>query len=184
MTKSWQEFIFEMENAKYDFSSVQFNLPQKERDKVLEWSEENVPDEVLHDPPDENKGREDEPHVTVLYGLHDPDPAPVKDFLKRDRPFEIVLGKLSLFDTNEKFDVLKIDVEGKKLHNINRRLRGNFKHWTSYPKYIPHVTIAYLKKGKGEEWAGDDVFEGMKIDVNTLLFSSTKKTKTPIPLNG
>jgi|TARA_R110000822_G_scaffold59269_4_gene147921 2'-5' RNA ligase len=99
-------------------------------------------------------GRETEPHLTVLYGIHadvpDEDVEAIIDSLKAP---ELTLNKISIFDTNDTFDVLKFDVEGKGLHDMNAKF-AELPHTTDYPDYHPHATIAYLKSGEGEKYIG------------------------------
>lgn len=128
-----------------------------------------------------DSGKEDNPHVTVLYGLHTEDPDEVKELLKDVKPFEIELGKISKFTTSDEHDVLKISVEGKELRNLNS-LCKKLPYTSNYPKYQPHVTLAYVKKGEYDDMVGSSIFEGKKFKVNELVFSSKNESKTKIPL--
>jgi SPP1 gp7 family putative phage head morphogenesis protein len=95
---------------------------------------------------------EDEPHVTVRYGLH-PEPglgAKVQKIIDGVGPIALEVGGLSLFQKPE-FDVLKCDVEGSKLRLLNGLLK-QLPHTDTYPTYSPHLTIAYLQPGTGAKY--------------------------------
>lgn len=96
-------------------------------------------------------GLETEPHCTFLYGLHkEVTPSQVEDVLDRYTYHTCKAHNLSLFE-NEKYDVLKYDIKGDNLTETNEDLK-QFPFTSDYPDYHPHMTIAYLKKGKGKEY--------------------------------
>ncbi len=97
---------------------------------------------------DMSYGLEDEPHCTLLYGLHDN--VTLKDVQSILDKYTFSICKVhtaSLFK-NEQYDVLKLQVSGDNLHNVNSELK-KFPHTTSYPVYNPHLTIGYLKPNRG-----------------------------------
>lgn len=141
-----------------------------EYDKSL-WKEfQNIIDEEdLYEPKDESGfGKEKEPHVTILYGLHDTIPdKDVEEEIKNIKTPKLKMGKVSSFN-NDKFDVLKFDVESDDLHKLNKKF-NKFPNTNDYPKYHPHSTIAYVKKGKAKKYIDklndfkDIEFESVKI---------------------
>ncbi len=132
-------------------------------------------------------GIETEPHCTLLYGLHEEVSLDeIQNILDT-----IVFGKCKIYNPslfeNEKFDVLKFDVGyphrgGAFLHNANRML-SQLPHTTSYPDYHPHMTLAYLKPGKGKEYV-EGLGEGVEFIFKPthLVYSQPDGTKTDIPL--
>jgi len=170
--------LIEKKNGDHDFSSAHALLPADLAKSVIDWGKENIPDKDVNN----EFGREDEPHVTVLYGLHDLYPDGVRDFLNNEKSFEIKLGKISAFTNNLDFDVIKIDVDDNEdLHRINKLLRQNFKYTSRFQVYKPHITIAYVKKGKGDDLKKSPL-EGKSFKVSDIIFSSSNKTKTKIKL--
>lgn len=125
-------------------------------------------------------GLELEPHVTVLYGILDKEPDKVKDLFKHERKFNIKLGNTTLFQQDD-HDVLKLDVDSDHLHRLNKTIRDTVKYETKYPKYHPHLTVAYLRKGFGHNYIGDH-FKDIEIPISELVFSSSNGKKTVIPL--
>jgi hypothetical protein len=167
----------------YSFSSVLYLLSKKEAKNIYDWGIKNVDDEDIYtDPEDSTFGREDEMHCTVIYGIHDKRSSGVRKLLEEVKPFEIKLGKISAFTVNEKFDVLKVEVIGSELHNLHHLLRDNLECTINYPEYKPHVTIAYMKKGKTERHVGSTKFQGTVLPVEKLVFSSKIGIKTPLML--
>lgn len=65
--------------------------------------------------------------------------------------FDVVLDQVSFFD-NEDCDVLKFDVNLKWIKSYHNKLKEKLRIDEHYPKYHPHSTIAYLKKGHGPKY--------------------------------
>lgn len=100
---------------------------------------------------DQTYGLEDEPHVTLLYGLHDTvSLQDIEKIIDKYTFYTCELKNPSLFES-EKYDVLKFDVFGDNLHEINTDLK-KYPYTTNFPKYHPHLTVGYLKKGTGKEY--------------------------------
>ncbi len=171
--------LFLNEQECHQFSSTQINLPQNLANKVFEWGEENIKDENLY-VQDDDHGREDELHITVLYGLHANSPDKVKELLKEEKPFEVSLGRVSSFK-QDNFDVIKIDVFSEKLHKLNKVL-NELPTTNKFSTYRPHITIAYVKNNSCNKLLGDKTFVGQKWVARTILFSSKCRDKTPIQL--
>jgi len=180
-TKTFRHYLAESEKVRRDYSSVQLHLPEKLADEIISWGYDHVPERLIFFNPNRPSfGREDNIHITILYGIKEK-LSVVASLLKNIKPFEVELGKTSLFQ-NEVFDVLKIDVECAELHHINSILTKNLEVFQTYPKYIPHVTIAYLNKNRGREYKNRNDFEGITFKVNEFVFSSKDGPKYKIEL--
>lgn len=145
--KDWKS-LDEKKGDSYEFgcSMVYFDFP-----RMLKIQDGINPDDLYEEEGDRTFGIENEPHVTLLYGIHDNevDENEVMTISSQDIP-PIVLTNASAFE-NEKYDVLKFDVECDKLHEINKELR-KLPHTNGFPDYHPHVTIAYLKPGAAKKY--------------------------------
>jgi 2'-5' RNA ligase len=134
-----------------------------------------IKEEDLYD--EEGYGLETEPHITVLYGIHEQDPKIVKKELDL-APVKYSLTKLSLFE-NEKYDVLKCSVDSKDLKKLNKQCCDRLEFTNDYPDYIPHLTIAYLNSGKGKEYVKmkSDSFS-KEYKSGKFIFSNKDSKKT------
>lgn len=120
--------------------------------------------DVYTEEDDESYGLEKNPHVTLLYGLHDNeiDPEEVKGICTKHKYPELKLHNVSAFK-NDKYDVLKFDVDSEKLHQVNKELTS-LPYTTDYPDYHPHSTIGYLKPGTADKYI--QKFKGKEYTVN------------------
>lgn len=164
-----------------EYASTQVNLPPETSQAVTKLSG-MIPDEDLAE-----KGREDAPHITVKFGLHDSDPETVRKIIEAEPPITATLGKTSFFPAdpnNGNSDVLKVDVTSPDLTRLNEKIAEAVKTTDTHPEYTPHVTIAYLKPGKGKDYDGDTSLAGQKITFDSLVFSGADGKETEIPLKG
>jgi 2'-5' RNA ligase len=130
-------------------------------------------DELYEEEGDRTFGLEDEPHVTVLYGIHSDkvDDDKVMELVKKmDWKQPISIGKPSLFE-NEKYDVLKLGANAEWLKEANRHLCESLPYSNDYPDYNAHVTVAYLKPGKGKEVVERLGDFGTEIVPNKMVYS-------------
>lgn len=168
--KSLSQFLVER-SQHAPLSTTQIDLPKTLAAEVAAWGLERIPDAALVGP-----GRVADIHCTVLYGIHSGNPAKAKRVTEDTDPFTVRLGKTSVF-RNEEFDVVKLSVDGKGLYDLNRRLAEACEH-TSNHKYSAHVTVAYVAKGTGKKYQGDNAFLGRRVDVDRVKFSPPTGPKT------
>lgn len=98
---------------------------------------------------------ERDPHVTVRWGI-DPKIEPYRVQAALDGWTEAVIqfGPPKVFH-NQTEDVLVVAVVSKDLQRMWRLL--NLPNTvTTHPNYTPHITVAYLRKGKGKLYEGFD----------------------------
>jgi 2'-5' RNA ligase len=100
---------------------------------------------------DRTFGLEDEPHCTLLYGLHDGvSNENIKSVLDKYTYTTLKAHNISLFE-NPDYDVLKFDVQGDNLHEINSDLQ-QYPYTSNFPDYHPHMTVGYLNSGSGKRY--------------------------------
>ena len=138
-------------------------------DDILAWGQKFVPDDQVYHNPDDTDlmtryGREEDPHITVVFGLRSPEGTEViKDFLPQ-KSMTATLGRVSVFSNpQDPFDTLKVDVNSPDLVELNAALRQAFEVDDTFPNYTPHVTIAYIKKGACKELLNSEPFAGKKV---------------------
>ena len=147
------------------------------------WEEmqDLIDDEDLYEPDDDpSYGKESEPHVTILFGLHNDIPdAEVTDKMKKMAKPPLKFSDVTLFK-NKMFDVLKFDVESPNLHRLNKVYK-EFPHTSSFPKYHPHCTIAYLLPGSGDKYI-DKIkkFLDIKVEATSSVYSKADGEKITI----
>lgn len=158
-------------------ASTQFDLPDELAARVLDLAEEIEDDDLAE------KGREDQPHVTVKYGLRDSvRPGDVRRVVEDYGPIRIVLGDVSIFKSDE-YDVVKIDVRSASLHRLHDELCDKLRVAPSdYDEYVPHVTLAYVKPGRGKRYAGPSGLAGESFLVEDLVFSDPDRRHYTIAL--
>lgn len=78
--------------------------------------------------------------------------------------------------------MLKVDVESPDLHKLNRLISRLVPTHDTHPRYQPHMTLAYLKKGRGAKYAGDKSLSGQKLTFQSIVFSGRKGHKETLPL--
>jgi 2'-5' RNA ligase len=170
--KSFQTFLFES----YNFSSVQVRLDDETSKMVLDFAD-SIPDEFIG-----ADVRENRPHITVKYGLHTDDVEEVKA-LPLPKKITAKMGKTSLF-SNDYADVLKIEIISPDLVSLNKLISENLKTTDTFPDYIPHATIAYLKPAHGKGYVNDKRFQGRELVFDFIEFSpKANNIYIPIPLD-
>ena len=152
------------EPAEHKFSSTQAPLPKDVADEIKAFAE-RIPDKDLAE-----DGREDEPHITLKYGLHGWDPKFAQEALAGEGPIKVKFGKVSLFE-NPDFDVVKVDVDSPDLHRLNEKISESQPNTETFREYKPHATIAYVRKGRGAKYVGDNFLAGKTVTLDSVTFS-------------
>lgn len=169
-----------MINKKYEYSSLQINVPDNIKNVILQWSKENIKDEYLTD-----DGRELDTHITVLYGIDDEDDNNVKKLLNgKNIKINIKFGKITKFKNNENFDVIKLSIFSKALHKLHHFIENNIDaSGNKFDVYQPHCTLAYVKKNSCDHLLNQEL-NLESFNVNNLTFSHKDNVKfTEIILN-
>ena len=157
------------------YGCLMIKIPIKNWDKILS----KIKKEDLYLNKDSIRdGLETNPHITVLYGFHQgTDIKKLKKLLK-DKTVNLSIDKMSLFE-NEDCDVLKFNVISDDLIELNKLMRNNFEYTSNFPNYIPHLTIAKIKKGKGKKY----IQKVKKLEINNInsfIFSDNNDNEIKI----
>lgn len=167
-------------STNHTFSSVQVQLPPALAEAVLAFGK-SLP---AFDLCDEEGGLEDDPHITVKYGLHTNNVADVRRALATYvGPIRFTFGKTNVFQSDG-YDVLYVEVVSPDLVALNERLSNTLEHTTTYPVYVPHATVAYLKSGLGVRYVGKTNLAGMSATVGTVRFSPVVGPETDVRITG
>ena len=154
---------------------------------LLGWNqfEKFIDSNDLYTSMDDDYGFEQTPHITILWGfdLKTTDP---EDFmpLQKLKAFDIKFKGLSLFE-NEKYDVLKFDVESPILEKLNKWCCKNFDFENDYDEFIPHCTVGYFLPGYAKKYINRFKVKPFSIRCDVLSYSRrTKGHETSIFLSN
>lgn len=133
------------------------------------------PEDIYEDPTGEEEyGYETEAHVTVLWGIHFDTVSIdniVKTFYNINHPYLLEIKEISIFE-NDKYDVVKFDViPDKRLLHLRDYCINTFENTQTFEGYHPHMTIAYVKKGKGSKYL-KKFNESLNINFNKIVYSN------------
>ncbi len=172
-----KKLLKEVESGPYEYGCVMLYLDFDNTPITSAISDKDIYND------DTNRyGKEEEPHVTLLYGLHsNVTPQIIQQILDRIHFSDITLTNPSLFP-NSDYDVLKFDAAGEGLKEANE-IFMKLPNSNEYPNYHPHMTVAYLNKGTaGNEYVKKFMNLHFKVTPIFAIYSvpSGKKYKLKI----
>jgi 2'-5' RNA ligase len=170
--KRYIQFI--KESSEYQYGCVMIEVPVSNWDEITSSIDSK---DIYTESGDSTYGIQSNPHLTLLYGLHDNVTLEqVKSvFDNFDGDINIEVNGIDIFE-NEKFDVVKFNVnpqgslqylfdELSKLPNSNQ-----------FSDYKPHITIGYVNKGTGKKYVKPDYKYQVK-NVDNLTYSMASGEK-------
>lgn len=158
---------FSIEKSQHDSYSTQINFMEPLKSKIINFSKKYLQDVIK---------LETEPHCTILFGIKDKE---VKD--KISSTFcSGILGEIKKFSQPEQ-DVIYIEVFSSDVHNKHNYIKNNFKVNLTHPKYTPHVTLGYCKKGSNDNLLQNKTFYGDKFQDLEILFCGKDEQKYKLP---
>jgi len=177
--------LLEKKGDTYDYGCVMlyFNIKKSDWDRIQSL----IADEDLYEEEgDQTYGRENDPHVTVLYGLHaDVPDSKIEELVDGLKPTELILKKISIFENNDKYDVVKFDITGVskgKLSDMNTKF-VKLPHTSDYPDYYPHATIAYVKAGTGKKYVQTlSTKDAITVEATEIRYSKADGTENKYKL--
>lgn len=125
---------------------------------------------------DNDYGYEKEPHVTIVYGLHEDeiDLNEILEHVEMLKPLQITINKIGIFP-GEEYDVVKFEVPVTNELTEYRKFFMKYPNTQTYPKYQPHLTIAYVKSGEGQKYA--QKVKPFDVIFNKAIYSSPDEEK-------
>lgn len=140
---------------------------------LIDFSNQNISQDNLVD-----DGVEKEPHISLIFGWNpDFETQPLEAFLENQESLSFTLGSVSRFQCPD-YDVLKVEASCPEAQTLHYNLKNNFRDSiaTTYPTYVPHATLGYVKKDAHPELDGHQAFAGKKFSVSSLLYSPPDRT--------
>lgn len=173
------DLLKENSNSAYDYGCVMLYFDFPEMNKIHDAID---PKDVYSEVGDTTFGLEDEPHTTLLYGLHSE--VSLEDVAKVLSSYTYApctIKNVSLFE-NEEYDVLKFDVLGKNLHETNNDLK-QFPFTSKFPDYHPHMTVGYINSGYGKRYV--KMLKGIQYTLvpKYAVYSHPNGSKDKIAIN-
>jgi 2'-5' RNA ligase len=166
----------------HEYSIIMIDISKEIAKQMKEICKNNIADEVLYTE-DNKPGREDDAHITVKWGITTDDVTEFKKMMKEVNSFVIKFGKISLFEPDDKYDVVKIEVISRELHALNKKITNNFETEETHKEYKPHATLAYiLPKRCPEALLSDCRLTGKTMKVTEVVFCDRKGKKTKLKL--
>jgi len=162
----------ENKNFTYTYSCAMLNLTDEVAPIFTYWAKKMIQSKDLFINREHGMdGYEDTPHTTIKYGLHDETPEKITELVKDFGIIQLKFGNVTKFDINPEFDVLKVDVISDKLMKLNKLITDNMENTDKFD-YVPHVTLAYIKKGMCKDLVGNDFFCGLNDFINEIYFAT------------
>lgn len=176
MNINYSQLLTEERTASSPLGCLMAKVAKSYADKILSFGKKIIRDDILFIQNNEF-GREKEPHVTIKYGF-DPDltELEIRKTIKGVKPFQVTINKLSLFHaspsispfhSNNQYDVVKLDVESPILRKL-RELCDLFPNKDTFPKYHPHLTLAYVLK---DSFTIPDKSLNMSVKIDQIYYS-------------
>ena len=169
--KKYTQFI--KESSEYKYGCVMIETPFPNWNDITSM----ISPEDLYDR-EEGDAIQENPHLTIFYGLHSNVKTEVVEDIFREFKGNIKIegNGISIFE-NELFDVVKFNINSQgslqSLFNEFMKLPNS----CTYPNYEPHITLGYVKKGCGQKYINDKI--QVKVDdFDRVCYSMPNGEKT------
>lgn len=137
--------------------------------------------QVIADEDLTESGRETNLHITTKYGLMTSNPNEVRLFVRSYGKVNVTVGKTGVFH-NQDIDVVYLEISGDTLYGLSNLIGGSIPNEDAWPTYKPHITLAYVKPGTGDKYAGISDLEGLQFTFDVLTFADQAGRETKISL--
>jgi len=175
VSESLNEWLNEQKEEAPTYGCVMLDTNMKD------WKDVHIggidPGDVFVKPLDQSFGLEENPHMTVIYGIHEDsvDPEQIMSVIEENmEDVTVEISKISIFENGE-YDVVKYDIPvTEQLLAYRKMFENNFENTQSFPDYHPHMTIAYVKPGMGKKYVSD-LDEPFEVTFNKGVYSFHEK---------
>jgi 2'-5' RNA ligase len=144
--------------------------------KIDKWEElhlEGIDEDDIYENDNDDYGLEENPHMTLLYGIHEDeiDPSVVHSVMEKNlHPVTVMITHIGCFE-NEDYDVVKYDVPvTKEIAKYRKMLEKTFPNTQKFKDFHPHITISYVKSGEGKKYA-KELEEPFEVTFNKAVYS-------------
>lgn len=174
---TWERFETTLKTAEsYSYGSTQVQLPSHIAARLFAFGR-TIRDEDLAP-----HGRETDAHITVKYGLLEPDPKKIFEVVARRGAQAITLGGTKIF-AGDDYDVVVVSVRSPDLAALHTAITlGMACKDSDYSTYVPHATVAYVQPGRGAAYAGWRGLDGVEFLADSIMVTDVDGNKTEISL--
>lgn len=124
-------------------------------------------------------------HITILYGIKENQLDNIKNTLRTQKPIKVMFGKTNFFsDKHVNYDVVYLEVISSDLRKLRNKMENEVEYYKGPYSYIPHVSLAYVKKGLGKDYKEFDLFEGKSVIFDSIIYSSPDEKNIKIELTN
>jgi len=150
---SYQDFINESQSTT-DYGCVMLFADIPDWDKLVR---KLVREEDLYNDSSNDYGFEKNPHITLLYGIHDEeiiDKSIIYSKIENISQLKFTVKEVSIFSNDDSpYDVIKFDITATKaLTDLRKEFEEDLPNTQTFPEFHPHMTIAYVKKGESAKY--------------------------------
>lgn len=170
-----------------DYSNIILDIPNNIKNNIKEFIDDNINKDDLankNDIPDyANDGLIYNSHISILLGIKTNNPNDIKEYINNNGNINVILGKTNYFNNRfVDYDVVYLEVLSRDIRALRNKLTKSIDYADISFSFMPHMSLAYVKKGKGKDYKGLDNFEGTKIEFDSVLFTTPEGNKTIINL--
>ena len=167
------------QSGPHTYGTTQVQLPPDLAEKLFAIGY-SIPTADLYE---QEGGRETDAHITVCYGLQETvDEGKLHAVLARleIRYAAAVFGKTAVFETPD-YDVVYVTVDSPDLERLNNAIDAGLPvRVADYPKYVPHATVAYVKAGRGQAYAGLKDMDGATFKFDSVVMVTADGARTEV----
>lgn len=152
------------ESNTYDYGSLQCAIPKEISRLIKLYIRQNFNE------------LEDEPHITIKYGLSELKSDKIFEFIKTiigNDTIKIKIGDIDCFENESEGFVYHFKVDCDLLHILHNEIKDNFENIETYDEYKPHITLAYEQEKCN---MSKNLLKGIEFDINTIQYSSPDGT--------
>lgn len=115
---------------------------------------------------------EEDPHITIKYGIETTDVEEVKKALGNFIPIRVMFGATKMFMASDTrpTDVVFIETFGESMRRLRQRVEKNLKTEEPFIYYSPHMTLAFVNEHSAMQYVGSNPLIGRKFVAEELVF--------------
>lgn len=174
MLKKYESFLKEGRKSEdYKFGCVLLELDIPNWNQIIS----KIDTKDIYEP-SPSYGIENDPHLTILYGLHqdvsDSDVVSIINKYKYQN-FDIEIEGITNFK-NKEFEVVKLGVKNNDILQSFHDELSKLPNSNEFPDYTPHITISFVNLGASDKYVNKD-FKVNNLKVNQIEYSKPNGVK-------